>query len=175
MGHSKIAEIKIHVQDLSPYRTWLNNKQAKFIGKDHQVDTYFTIPNHRLKLREGNIETTLIHYNRPNTHGHKLSDVTYHKVSDHSESLKSVLKKLYPIDVIIEKDREIYWIDNTKFHLDEVNTLGSFIEIEVMDMGGKYSQDEIHRKLDNYLNEWQLNANQGIPESYADLKRNYEK
>lgn len=173
MGKTKIAEIKIQVEDLNPFRQWLEEKKAMFIGKDRQKDTYFQVSNARLKLREGQIENTLIHYHRPDVNGHKLSNVTYHKVVENISSLKSVLEALFPIDIIIEKTREIYWIENTKFHLDDVEQLGQFIEIEVMDLGGVHSRQAIHKKLDFYLTEWELEARNGIPESYADLKHNH--
>ncbi|RYZ45291.1 MAG: adenylate cyclase, partial [Chitinophagaceae bacterium] len=40
----------------------LLQQQPLFVGEDHQVDTYFNVPTGRLKLREGNIEQSLIFY-----------------------------------------------------------------------------------------------------------------
>jgi len=41
----------------------------KFQGLDHQIDTYFNVQKGRLKLREGNIENSLINYDRKNVSG----------------------------------------------------------------------------------------------------------
>ena len=62
---SKLAELEILLKELHPV----------FIGEDHQVDTYFNVPDGRLKLREGNIENALIRYHRENTSGIKVSNV----------------------------------------------------------------------------------------------------
>jgi adenylate cyclase, class 2 len=51
----------------------------KFIGTDHQIDTYFNVQKGRLKLREGNIENALIQYNRANVLDAKQSDVILYK------------------------------------------------------------------------------------------------
>ena len=48
---------------------------ARLVGPDYQPDTYFRVPNGRLKLREGQIENNLIFYARPGQDGPKRSDV----------------------------------------------------------------------------------------------------
>ena len=47
-------------------RAALKRLDARFIGTDHQVDTYFRVPSGRLKVREGRIENALIFYRRSN-------------------------------------------------------------------------------------------------------------
>ncbi|MHA1513879.1 MAG: hypothetical protein ACTSRJ_07475 [Candidatus Hodarchaeales archaeon] len=65
-----------------------------FKGKDHQIDTYFNVKVGRLKLREGNIETTLIHYERPNIANAKQSTVLlHHPGQGNTSSLKEILAK----------------------------------------------------------------------------------
>ena len=57
-------EIKARCADHAPLRAILEAHRARYIGQDHQVDTYFKVPDGRLKLRQGNIENSLIHYRR---------------------------------------------------------------------------------------------------------------
>ena len=45
-------------------------------------------------------------------------------------ALKEVLIKSVGVLVVVDKIREIYFIDNVKFHIDVVEGIGSFIEIE---------------------------------------------
>ncbi|MHA1543279.1 MAG: class IV adenylate cyclase, partial [Candidatus Hodarchaeales archaeon] len=53
-------------------------ENAVFKGIDHQIDTYFNVNIGRLKLREGNIETSIIHYERPNVSNAKQSTILLH-------------------------------------------------------------------------------------------------
>ena len=52
-------EIKARCEDQGVIRQVLQEKQADYKGIDHQVDTYFIVPNGRLKLRQGTIENNL--------------------------------------------------------------------------------------------------------------------
>ena len=56
------VEIKAKCSDPKRVRNILESKGAEYRGLDHQIDTYFRVPNGRLKLREGNIENALIFY-----------------------------------------------------------------------------------------------------------------
>ncbi len=71
-----LVEIKAKCNDPQNVHQILKAHNADYKGIDHQVDTYFGVPKGRLKLREGNIENTLIHYHRPNQEGPKTSAVS---------------------------------------------------------------------------------------------------
>ena len=60
-----IIEIKAHCSDLDRVRNVLSDAGARRIGLDHQIDTYFEVPQGRMKLRQGTIENNLIYYSRP--------------------------------------------------------------------------------------------------------------
>ena len=49
-------EFKARAKDIAALETILQQHDPRFIGEDHQVDTYFNVQTGRLKLREGNIE-----------------------------------------------------------------------------------------------------------------------
>lgn len=57
-------EIKAKSTQQDKIRKILKDLGADFKGTDHQIDTYFNVVSGRLKLREGNIENALIHYER---------------------------------------------------------------------------------------------------------------
>ncbi len=61
MQNIKIIEFKARCRDHQPLQKLLEEKGARYEGEDHQVDTYFTVPRGRLKLREGSIERKLIY------------------------------------------------------------------------------------------------------------------
>lgn len=167
MAHINI-EIKARHNNISHVREILKLKKAVFEGTDHQIDTYFKVNFGRLKLREGNIENYLIHYDREDKAGPKQSNVILYK-SNHGSSLKELLTKALGIFVKIDKLREIYFIDNVKFHLDNVKKLGSFIEIEAIDKEGGRSKDELLEQCNHYLTLFDIPKKDLISVSYSDL------
>ncbi len=168
MGQSKNIEIKAKCNDLEIIRRILIKSNADFKGLDHQIDTYFFVKNGRLKLREGNIENNLIHYNRPDNAGPKQSDFTLFK-TENNKGIKDVLSKALGVKVIVDKKREIYFINNVKFHLDTVMGLGTFIEIEVIDFNGNASQNDMIKTCNHYLRFFGINENDLVESSYSDL------
>src|SRR5512140_1691948 len=123
------VEIKARCPDPGRIRKILLARGASFKGLDHQVDTYFRVPEGRLKLREGNIENALIYYRRPDSAGPKQSDVVLYAVERGAE-LRAVLSSALGVLVTVDKQREIYYVGNVKIHIDEVQGLGRFVEIE---------------------------------------------
>lgn len=109
MNHLNI-EIKAKGNNHEAIRKILKGKNAVFKGIDHQIDTYFKVNSGRLKLREGNIENYLINYQREDKAGPKQSNVVLYK-SDPKSSLKEILIKALGILVVVDKQREIYFID----------------------------------------------------------------
>ena len=161
-------EIKARCSDPSVIRQILLEKNARFVGTDHQVDTYFKVPHGRLKLREGNIENALIHYQRNNQEGPKRSEVILYK-SKSSPDLKAALTAANGILKIVDKRREIYFIDNVKFHLDEIIDLGSFVEIEAIDKNGSIGQAKLDEQCNYFMNLFGIKKGDLIAGSYADL------
>ncbi len=168
----QIVEIKARCSDASFIRNYLLQNGAIVKGTDHQTDTYFHVPDGRLKLRQGNIENALIYYNRENIAGPKMSKVDLFKVADNSDVLKTVLTNSNGIKVIVEKKREIYFIDNVKFHIDEVTGLGSFVEIEAIDDEGTLGEPFIRRQCDFYLTTFNIPQTDLLTHSYSDLLLN---
>src|SRR5512146_1733112 len=132
-------EIKARCRDAERVRAVLREADARFAGTDHQVDTYFRVPHGRLKLREGNIENALIFYQRPDQKGPKRSDVLMCVTSPDS-GLREVLSQSLGVRVVVDKQREMDFIGNVKFHIDQVQGFGSFVEIEAI--GTDANRDE---------------------------------
>jgi predicted adenylyl cyclase CyaB len=167
MKHLNI-EIKAKSNQHEKIRAFLQSQGVDFKGIDHQIDTYFNVPNGRLKLREGNIENHLIHYNRENTAGLKQSDVTLCD-SNPKSSLKELLTKALGILVVVDKKREIYFIDNVKFHVDVVEDLGTFVEIEAIATDGNISKEKLQEQCDQYMELLDIKEKDLIAGSYSDL------
>jgi adenylate cyclase, class 2 len=161
-------EIKAKISDPEKIRTLLKNLNADFKGTDRQTDTYFNVPEGRFKLREGNIENNLIFYKRTNQKGPKPSDFMLYK-PDSPKELKSMLSEALGILKIVEKEREIWFIDNVKFHIDQVKGLGRFFEIEATDLNGKIGYEKLKQQCDYYLTLFEIKDSDLIEHSYSDM------
>src|SRR5262245_25918590 len=124
MPHLNI-EIKAYCHNPKTIRDILHAYRAGFRGTDRQIDTYFKVPRGRLKLREGNIENALVYYEREDQEGPKRSMVMLVPTTPESP-LKAPLERALGVLTTVEKYREIYFIDNVKFHIDEFRDLGTF-------------------------------------------------
>lgn len=125
------VEIKAKCKDHARIRTILKKKGALFGGEDHQIDVYFKSPTGRLKIRKSTIESVLIYYIRDNIKGIKPSEYYLYKAPE-PEKLEELLKIALGELVTVEKKREVYFIDNVKFNIDDVKGLGKFVEIEAI-------------------------------------------
>jgi predicted adenylyl cyclase CyaB len=166
-----IIEFKAKVPDPEGLENILKSLQPIFKGEDHQIDTYFMVKEGRLKLREGNIENALIWYDRPNDASAKLSQVLLYK-HDPDPALKDILFKVHDVKVVVDKKRRIYFIDNVKFHFDEVKGLGKFIEVEAIDHNGELGLEKIQAQCDQYAALFQIQPQDYVAISYSDLLMN---
>jgi adenylate cyclase class 2 len=164
-------EIKACCRNPGAIRQILKQRKALLKGLDHQIDTYFNCRYGRLKLREGNIEHHLIHYNREDRAGPKKSIVTLYRPHPDS-SLKEILTNSLGILIIVDKKREIYFIENVKFHIDDVAGLGSFVEIEAIDRDGKFDAENLKKQCDEYMKLFGIQSDDLIDCSYSDLLLN---
>ena len=161
-------EIKAKCNDPAKIRNILLRNKADFRGTDRQIDTYFKVKSGRLKLREGNIENGLIYYERENTNSPKQSNYLLHKINP-PNNLKEILTAVFEILTVVDKQREIYYIDNVKFHLDEVKGLGSFVEIEATDGGGIIDSDKLNEQCSYYMDLFGFSSKDLISCSYSDM------
>lgn len=162
------VEIKARCHYPDFIRSYLKKNNADFKGIDEQTDTYFHVRQGRLKLREGNIENNLIYYERNNQPGPKDSDFLLLKIID-PKGLNEVLTRSMGVMVIVKKRREIYYIGNVKFHIDDVPGLGSFTEIEAGNILGDISREKLQEQCDFYMKELKIKDEDMIAESYSDM------
>ena len=167
-------EFKVKVDNLDELEDHLRKLNPRYVGEDYQTDTYFQVEEGRLKLRQGNIENSLIHYNRENVAESKLSEVTLYR-TECPHDLKDTISKVLPIRVIVNKVRKIYFVDNVKFHFDKVEGLGEFLEVEAIDDSSKFSSEELKGQCNKYFQYFELDKDQLIDLSYSDLLYNKSK
>jgi len=125
-------EIKAHVRAFDEIRRRAEQRSDTPVEVISQVDTFFNTLQGRLKLRvlsEDNGQ--LIYYLRPDQDGPKRSDYHLSPTSD-PKNLKRVLELAYGIRGVVRKTRYLYLVGQTRVHLDDVEGLGQFMELEVV-------------------------------------------
>uniref|UniRef100_A0A3Q2EFX4 Si:ch211-156b7.4 n=1 Tax=Cyprinodon variegatus TaxID=28743 RepID=A0A3Q2EFX4_CYPVA len=125
------VEIKAKVSDpveFAKRAAQLSQSEGTII---RQHDTFFNCSQGRLKLRDFmNGSGQLIFYERPDTDGPKLSRYSISPTSD-PPSLKTVLSDALGVKGEVRKERRLFLIGQTRVHLDAVEGLGHFMELEV--------------------------------------------
>jgi len=97
-----------------------------------QEDTFFHTTRGRLKLRQLAPDWgQLVYYERTDASGPKRSNYSIFETSD-PESLKTALSLALGIRGVVRKKRTLYLVGQTRLHLDEVEGLGEFMELEVV-------------------------------------------
>ena len=168
----KNIEIKARCASFDPIRRILQQEGADFRGIDEQTDTYFESKRGMLKLREATLpyERGLMHYQRKQQKSTTLSDITIYLATDDA-ILKEVLTKSLQTVGTVKKRRELYTIDNVKFHLDTVMRLGTFIEIEAQDTHGLIDSRTLLRQCTFYMKMLGIQEQDLLQESYKDLSK----
>ena len=125
-------EIKARVRDFDEIRRRAQGLSDTPVEVIPQEDTFFNTPRGRLKLRLlAEDRGQLIYYTRPDQDGPKRSDYHIFNTSDPA-NLRRVLELAYGIRGIVRKTRYLYLVGQTRIHLDDVEGLGQFMELEVV-------------------------------------------
>jgi homotetrameric cytidine deaminase len=131
-------------------------------GELTQRDTYFAGARGRLKLREQTPgETELIQYRRPDEAGPRTSEFRIVPVAAAAEALKTALDAAYGTLVVVEKRRRLLLWEDVRIHLDDVDGLGAFVELEAPHDGDQEAKVERLTEA--------LQIGDSIPGSYSDL------
>lgn len=125
-------EIKARVSDPEP----LLARARRLTGAEPetilQTDTFFHCETGRLKVREFADGTgELISYHRPDAEGPKTSSYAIARTTD-AGALRDVLAATLEVLGVVRKKRLLLIFGRTRIHLDEVEGLGSFMELEVV-------------------------------------------
>ena len=97
-----------------------------------QRDTFFHTPQGRLKLRQFTPTSgQLIYYQRHNDTGPTRSDY-YLVATQEPLKLEKALSAAWGVRGVVIKERLLYLVGQTRIHLDRVEGLGCFLELEVV-------------------------------------------
>ncbi|KAJ9583940.1 hypothetical protein L9F63_021714 [Diploptera punctata] len=126
------VEIKAKIRNLQGIVSkakQLSKSDGEFIKQD---DIFFKVPQGRLKLRTyENKAADLIFYNRPDGDGPKLSEYQICKFEEGSQ-ISSLLSQALGVKGQVKKDRLLFLVGQTRVHIDHVEDLGDYMELEVV-------------------------------------------
>jgi predicted adenylyl cyclase CyaB len=161
-------EIKAHiesVQALIPKAAAIADEGPIEIIQD---DTFFRCEAGRLKLRAfSESEGVLIFYRRANQHGPKES---FYQLSPTSapETLRVTLSHAYGQAGRVRKHRTLFRVGRTRVHLDNVEGLGHFVELEVALEDGELAEVGVH-EAHALMARLGVEPSQLIESAYVDL------
>lgn len=162
-------EIKARCADLDAVRARARPLATRWVGVDRQVDTYFRTARGRLKLRESSLSGgQLVPYLRPDLQGPRRSDYLVVPVEE-VEALRALLSELLGVHRVVRKEREIALADNVRIHLDRVEDLGTFVELEAVFEGGPEVEAAERRKVDGLMEALGLRGEDLVAGSYETL------
>jgi homotetrameric cytidine deaminase len=136
-------------------------------GEIAQRDTYFGGSRARVKLREQTPgEDELIAYRRPDGDDAKVSDYLRVPVPD-AAALKEALDASYGTKVVVTKRRHLLLWQNVRIHLDEVEGLGAYIELEGLVDGD--DDGSARERVERLRQELEIDDANLVAGSYSDL------
>jgi predicted adenylyl cyclase CyaB len=126
--------IELKAQDLDPERSLACCRELGAVdhGTLWQRDTYFPVPSGRLKLREERPgDAVLIQYDRADQPEQRESRYRLIRVLDADEARQALTDAL-GVTVTVVKRRRLFLWNDVRIHLDDVERLGRFIELEAV-------------------------------------------
>lgn len=174
----KNIEMKARCADLGKIREASRSLGAVHQGSMRQLDTYYRVPAGRLKLREIEfagagadsgeaVSAELIFYQRANADGPRSSDYEVAPVSEPAR-MRAALASALGIWIHVEKERELWLLDNVRIHLDAVEGLGTFIELEAV-VDDEHPEESCHMTVRRMLDAFGVTGADLVPNSYSDL------
>jgi predicted adenylyl cyclase CyaB len=126
------VEIKARLADREATRALVMALVPRRHEKLAQLDTFFRVPRGRLKLRKlGPARGELIYYERDDAAGPKLSRYAI-SACENPDELAALLGEALGVRGEVAKERDVYLVGQTRIHVDSVQGLGDFLELEVV-------------------------------------------
>jgi homotetrameric cytidine deaminase len=167
---ARMRNVELKARDPDPARTLALALEAgaEDLGEIAQRDTYFSGARERLKLREQEPgESELIAYGRPNETQARVSEYRRVPVSD-AGALREALDASLGTVVVVDKRRRLLLWEGVRIHLDEVDGLGSFLELEAVAPEGSDLSAE-RAKVERLRGELGVDDGNLVATGYSDL------
>jgi predicted adenylyl cyclase CyaB len=160
-------ELKATYTNMEELRRLVLQLGAEYQKTMHQLDTYFNVPKGRLKLREIDGEVAqLVYYERTDERTSRYSDYSLVEIAD-APGFKRMMLDALGVKAIVDKVRELWLYGNTRIHIDEVNGLGYFVEVETVITN--QTEAEVQAEHNLVKDVLAIDDAQIVPVSYSDL------
>ncbi len=164
-------ELKAELRDIETARAVCRSVGAQRIGTLRQTDTYYMLADGRLKKREAPGEPTeWIFYHRPDSILPRKSSYTI--LSEDQARVRWGTQSLRTW-VTVVKTRELWMVDNIRIHLDTVDELGTFLELEGM-VSEQYDASDCQQAVVDLRSEFMPILGEMISVGYSDLLQQHQ-
>lgn len=134
-----------------------------------QRDTYFAARHGRLKLREiDGAGAELIAYDRPDATEPRSSAYVRTPVAEPALLREALDRSLGTTVVVVKRRRLLLW-EHVRIHLDEVEGLGRFLELEALVGDGLNDVADAHKKVARLRGELAIGDETLVSVGYSDL------
>ncbi len=165
----KNLEIKVATSNIEEIKNKAIKISATNNGILRQIDTYFLVGKRRLKLREQGKINYLVYYLRGDTKESKLSKYYVLNIAKFFIKFsKKIFTIIFGVKIIVNKKRELFIYKNTRIHLDEVENIGTYIELETV-FNKNFKEEDLVVEHNFVINSLGLNNLEKISNSYSDL------
>lgn len=160
-------EIKARIPGIEYGEKIAQSIGARFVGVLRQTDTYFEVVRGRLKLRQIHGDhDELIFYKRDESSSIRASAYEVFACSD-APGLKALLTGALGQIAEVKKTRLLYMFQEVRIHLDSVDGLGEFLEVEApVLISPEQSRSKVHTLIDHFS----IRDGDFLDGSYLDLK-----
>ena len=153
------------IEALIPFAAALADHGPEHIAQD---DTFFGCLHGRLKLGLFAVgRGELIAYDRPDSRGPKTSDYRITPVPD-PDALRETLRRALGVTGRVVKQRTLFLVGRTRVHLDRVEGLGDFLELEVV-LGDGEDEQQGNAEAHDLLARLNVQPSQLVGGAYLDL------
>lgn len=168
VGSGSNLELKARTTDLDLARDRVCELGADLQGAEHQVDRYYQVSKGRMKLRQSSLDGAhLIVYLRPDDVSACVS--TFHRLPvDQPEELIETLEAIFGASATVDKEREVWWWNYVRIHLDRVAGLGTFVEFEAR-LDTISDPGEAQRLIDELTRQLGIESSDLISDSYGEM------
>ncbi|MFA5403824.1 MAG: class IV adenylate cyclase [Ignavibacteria bacterium] len=166
----KNFELKVKLSNYDVAKWNAEKYIHRFKDKHHFLERqkdiyYYKVGGKRLKLRIINNEYgRLIYYDRKDNMNKRVSKYFLSDTKNPFE-LDKILRKLFKVQLIVNKTREIFTVNNLRIHLDRIQGVGIFLEFEII----YKSLDEAKILMKKLMKQFNIKRTDFIKDSYSDL------
>ncbi len=164
----KNIEIKSPLENRGEVEDRLRSLDAHHVWTRHQRDTFYRVDRGWLKLREGEgVPAELISYQRSTENSGPRASVYHREPLEDAGRWHSLLGHVLERETVVTKTRSLWRLHHTRVHLDQVEGLGDFLELETVLDG--IEEDEGREESDAVIAALGLDPARFLARPYRDL------